>query len=96
MPKSRGRSSKQSSQAKATQAAQRASSKRKRISPTQYRVRRITGWSLVVVGATIGITHFIGHVGFFGLQPSVAMDLAAGYPMAATLGVAGAIVLSKT
>ena len=95
MARSKGRRGKQARRANETRTAQRAASQREQISPAQYRFRRAAGWSLVAVGGLIGVVHWVGHLGFFGAPPGVALDLAAGYPMATALGVAGTIVLSK-
>ena len=95
MPKSKGRRAKPSTRARETLAAQRAASQRKKRTLAQYRAWRATGWSFVGVASLMGVVHFAGHLGFFGAQPSTMVDLLAGYPMAAVLGVAGAIILSK-
>lgn len=96
MPKSKGRRGGAPQRARATQAAQRAASQRKVLSLAQYRFRRSAGWSLVVVAVLMATVHWAGHLGAFGAEPSATLDLLAGYPMAGALGIAGAIVLSKT
>ncbi len=54
------------------------------------------GWSLVALGAVVLVQHLIAHMGFFTLISPGWDDLLVGYPLAGALGVAGAIVLSKT
>lgn len=95
MPKSRTRKKPQQAQARRTQAQQKDAHKRA-LSPRAYKTRRILGWSLVVVAVTVGVSHFLAHLGVWSFASPGVMDLAAGYPMAVFLGVAGAIVLSKT
>jgi hypothetical protein len=67
----------------------------RQISPEAYRRRRVFGWSLVVLGVVVGVQHVMSHMGFFTLISRGWDDLAAGYPLAALLGIGGAIVLSK-
>lgn len=46
-------------------------------------------------GAVIALVHWLGHVGAFGGQPSNLADLLAGYPAAALVFVAGAILAGQ-
>lgn len=54
------------------------------------------GWSLVALAVLVGFQHLLSHMGFFTLISRGWDDLVAGYPLAALLGIGGAIVLSKT
>lgn len=81
--------------ARETQASQRQAEKRK-LTLAQYRRRRVLGWGLVGLGAVVFVQHLIAHMGFFTLISPGWDDLVAGYPLAAILGIAGAILLSKT
>ncbi len=80
--------------ARETQAAQREAESKK-MSPAAYRRRRILGWTLVVLAIVVGVTHLMEHLGMFEFASPGVEDLAAGYPLAGVLGIAGAIVLSK-
>ncbi|MDP9299567.1 MAG: hypothetical protein M3P43_01505 [Actinomycetota bacterium] len=80
--------------ARETQAAQHVAEARK-ISPSAYRRRRILGWSLVTFAVVMAVQHYVHHLGAFTLISPGADDLFAGYPLAAALGVVGAIVLTK-
>jgi hypothetical protein len=78
-----------------TRAAQRRAEEHKLTLPA-YRGRRLLGWSLVALGVIVGVQHFISHLGVFSLISPGVDDIVAGYPLAALLGIAGTIVLSKT
>ena len=78
-----------------TQAAQEQA-ERRQLTPGSYRRRRVFGWSLVSLAVLVGVQHLISHMGAFTLMSRGVDDLVAGYPLAALLGVGGAIVLSKT
>jgi hypothetical protein len=80
--------------AAATQASQRRA-ERGKITPTAYRRRRIVGWSLVGLGVAIGVQHLFSHMGFFQVISAGMDDLVVGYPIAAALGIADSVVLSK-
>ena len=80
--------------ARETQAAQKRAEVRQ-ISPEAYRRRRAFGWSLVVLGAVVGVQHLLSHMGFFTIISRGWDDLVAGYPLAVLLAIGGAIVLSK-
>ena len=95
MPKSRTRNKQQQSRARRTQAEQEASRKRS-LSPSARKTRRVVGWALVVAAVVVGVSHFLAHLEVWSFASPGVMDLTAGYPLAAALGVAGAIVLSKT
>ncbi len=95
MPKSRGRGKSRRTQARVTQGAQHRAEERRKISYQRYRLRRIVGWSLVVLGVSVGASHWLTHIQVWGFASQGVMDLIAGYPMGAALGVGGAIVLSK-
>ncbi len=79
--------------ARETKAAQRRAEER-RISPAAYRRRRIGGWTLVALGVSVALQHLVHHFGAFTLISNGWDDLAAGYPLAGAVGVAGAIILS--
>ncbi len=67
----------------------------RRISLRRYRFERAAGWTLVGLAIVIGVSHWLTHVGVWGFASQGVMDLVAGYPMAAVLGIAGSIVLSR-
>lgn len=81
--------------ARETRAAQRRAEEGKLTLPA-YRRRRLLGWSLVTLGVIVGVQHFISHLGVFSLISPGVDDIVAGYPLAGLLGIAGAIVLSRT
>src|SRR5438128_1599029 len=93
-PPSRRRNKARETRARETQAAQR-DAERKKISPQAYMKRRIFGWVLVVLGVVVFVTHLMEHMQIFEFASPGVEDLVAGYPLAALLGIAGAIVLSK-
>ncbi len=95
MPKSRDRGKSRRAQARVTQAAQHRAEERRKISYQRYRLRRIVGWSLVVLGVGVGISHWLTHLQVWDFASQGIEDLLAGYPMGAALAVGGAIVLSK-
>lgn len=92
MPKSKRRAKVISQEARATQGNQQVAEKRK-LSYRAYLVQRAIGWSLVGLGVLLGVVHLIEHTGFLRVLPEAADGVY--YPLAAVLGVAGAIVLSK-
>ena len=92
---SRPRNMRREAQARETQAAQQRAHDRKQITLRAYRFRRVTGWGLVALGIVVGVSHWLSHIGLWGFASQGVMDLAAGYPMAVLLGIAGAIVLSR-
>jgi hypothetical protein len=67
----------------------------KKLTPQQYARRRAFGWLLVALAVAIGVSHWVQHVGAIELLTPGLADLVIGYPTAAALAVAGAIVLSK-
>lgn len=95
MPRSRQRTKAQRPQARKTQTEQQRASERKQITLRQYRMRRVLGWSLVGLALVIGVSHWLAHIGAWGFASQGVMDLVAGYPVAAALGVLGAIILTK-
>jgi hypothetical protein len=93
MPKSRQR--KKTALKKAEEAtAQQEKVEAKKLTPQQYMRRRFFGWSLVALAVVVGVTHWLAHLGAL-YQDTGLWDLTIGYPMAAVLGMSGAIVLSK-
>lgn len=85
----------QATQARVTQSAQHRAEERRKISYRRYRLRRIIGWSLVVLGVAVGASHWLTHLQVWDFASQGIEDLFAGYPMGAALGVGGAILLSK-
>lgn len=94
-PQAKRRDKPREAQARETQAAQKQAEARK-LSPAAYTRRRVLGWSLVALGVIVGVQHLVHHLGFHTLISPGWDDLVAGYPLAAILGIAGAIVLSRT
>ena len=94
-PQGKRRDKPREAQARETQAAQKQAEARK-LSPAAYTRRRVLGWSVVALGVLIGVQHLMHHLGFFTLISPGWDDLVAGYPLAAILGIAGAILLSRT
>ncbi len=80
--------------ARATQAQRQA--EKKAITPAAYSRRRVLGWTLVALGVVVFVQHLMSHAGFFTLISPGWDDLVAGYPLAGLLGLAGALVLTKT
>jgi hypothetical protein len=91
---SRSRDRRREAQARETQTAQRKAAKRK-VSLRAYRVQRTLGWSLVVLGIIVGVSHWLAHIQVWGFASRGVMDLVAGYPMAGLLGVSGAVILTR-
>ena len=92
---SRPRDKRRETQTRETQAAQERATQRKQISLRAYQFRRALGWGLVGLGITVGVSHWLSHIGLWGFASQGLMDLVAGYPMAGLLGIAGAIVLGR-
>ncbi|MEX0650502.1 MAG: hypothetical protein WD186_00550 [Actinomycetota bacterium] len=86
---------KESPEARATRAQRQQAEERRQLTLRQYQMRRFGGWSLIGVGVAVGVSHWLSHLGLWRFASEGVMDLAAGYPTAALLGVAGSIVLSK-
>lgn len=93
MPRSKKRRKSRERQARETQSAQQSAEKKK-LTPEQYMRRRAFGWGLVALAIIVGITHWLAHLGVL-YEDTGLWDLTIGYPMAAALGVAGAIVLGE-
>lgn len=93
---SRPRDKTREARARETQAAQQRAQARKQISLRAYRFRRGLGWGLVALGIVVGVSHWLAHIQLWGFADQGLMDLVAGYPMAALLGVSGVIVLGRT
>ncbi len=62
---------------------------------TRQRRLRVFGWVLVALGAAMGVVHWVAHLGALGGQPALGWDLAAGYPAAAILVIAGFILVGQ-
>lgn len=93
MPKSKGRR-KTRERARERVATSQAAVEERKLTPAQYIRRRIFGWSIVALGITFGVTHWLAHLGAL-YEDRPVWDLTIGYPMAALLAIGGAIVLSK-
>ena len=70
--------------------------------PEQLRARYLrkrrflrVGQLIMLIGFLVGLQHWLAHLGVFGTQPPGWVDLAAGYPMAAALILAGAITAGQ-
>ncbi|MGH2635130.1 MAG: hypothetical protein ACRDHU_03170 [Actinomycetota bacterium] len=50
---------------------------------------------LVGLAIVVGVSHWLTHLGAWDFASQGIEDLVAGYPMAALLGIGGAIVLSR-
>jgi glutamine synthetase adenylyltransferase len=81
--------------ARETQAAQAAATKKRQRSYAQARARRVIGISLFVLAALVAGTHFMEHLDMIRFAAPGVEDLVAGYPMAALLAFAGAIVIGS-
>lgn len=75
-------------------AAERRDAERARAYRRKRRLIRL-GQVLMGVGVVIAVVHWLGHVGAFGGQPSNLTDLLAGYPAAALVFMAGAILAGQ-
>lgn len=95
MPKSRGRGKSRRAHTRVTQGAQHRADERRKISYQRFRLRRVVGWSLVVLGVAVGASHWLTHLQVWDFASQGIEDLLAGYPMGAALAVGGAILLSK-
>lgn len=94
MPKPKQRAKVVKARAERTQSNQEAAARAKALL-RRYRMRRTLGWGLVVLGILVGIEHWLEHLEVLSLLPKVIGEVGLGYPMAAVLVIAGAIVLSK-
>lgn len=93
MPKSKQRNKTTQKKAAETRAQQEAA-QAKKLTPAQYTRRRAFGWTLVALGVTVGVTHWLAHLGVL-YEDRALYDLVIGYPMAGLLGIGGAIILSR-
>lgn len=61
------------------------------------RKRRLirAGQTVMVAGGLIAAVHVVAHAGAFGGQPSGLVDLIAGYPAAALVFFAGAVMAGQ-
>lgn len=92
---SRRRDKRAEARAKETQRAQHEAEAGK-LTLAAYRRRRLLGWSLVGLGVVVGVQHWLSHLGLFSVISPGVDDVVVGYPLAGLLGIAGAIVLSKS
>ena len=92
----KARDKRREARARETQAAQRRAEQRRQLSLRAYRARRAFGWGLVGLAIVVGVSHWLEHLGAFSIASQPVEDLVAGYPTAGLLGIAGAIVLSRT
>lgn len=88
------RDKRREARARQTQRAQERASSRQ-ASPRAARARRTIGWVLVALGIVVGVSHWLTHLGAWDFASQGIEDLIAGYPMAALLGIGGAVVLSR-
>jgi hypothetical protein len=97
MPRSKARKKKsgRESRAKRQRALEEETLATKHKGWRAKRRERMLGWSLVGVAVVVGVSHLLTHVGVWGFASQGVMDLVAGYPMAALLGITGAIVLGR-
>jgi len=92
---SRPRDKRREAQTRETQTAQQKAKERKQITLKAYQFRRAIGWGLVGLGIVVGVSHWLSHIQLWSFASQGVMDLVAGYPMAALLGIAGSIVLGR-
>jgi hypothetical protein len=90
----KARDKRREARATETQHNQRRAAAR-RLSPRAYSVRRTMGCGLVALGLIVGVSHWLTHIGAWDFARQGVEDLVAGYPMAALLGIVGAVVLSR-
>lgn len=58
--------------------------------------QRIMGWLLMAAGVAVAVVHWLAHMGWRPIPLSMGwQDLAVGYPAAALLAIAAAIVLGQ-
>ena len=78
---------------------ERATSARQREIDRQLRVwtpRRILGWTVAGIAVLVAVMHWVAHLGYPVLPLSLGwQDLLLGYPVAALLGVAAALILGS-
>lgn len=56
--------------------------------------RRIASWALMLLGVVVAAQHLVAHAGFRPIPISMgAQDLLIGYPTAALLFIAGAVLV---
>jgi hypothetical protein len=59
----------------------------------RQQVLRRLGQVLMIVGALVALVHVGSHA--FGAEPSLTVDVLAGYPMAAVVFVVGAVLIGR-
>lgn len=58
--------------------------------------RRIMGWTVAGIAVLVAVVHWIAHLGYSVLPLSLGwQDVLLGYPVAAMLGVAAAVILGS-
>lgn len=76
-----------------------ARSARQREIDRQLRVwtpRRVLGWTVAGIAVLVAVVHWVAHLGYRVLPLSLGwQDLLLGYPVAALLGVAAALILGS-
>lgn len=76
-----------------------AAAARQREIDRQLRVwtpRRILGWAMAGIAVLVAVVHWIAHLGYPLLPLSLGwQDIILGYPVAALLGVAAAVILGS-
>lgn len=93
--RTRGQRTRARARARATQKAQTVAQERSQVTFSQYRRRRILGWTMAGTAVIVGVSHWLAHLGVWAFAKQGVMDVVAGYPMAVLLAIAAAIVLSR-
>lgn len=93
--RARGKRTRARARARSTQKAQAIAEERSQVTLSQYRRRRILGWTMVGAAVIVGVSHWLTHLGVWAFAKQGVMDVVAGYPMAALLAITAAIVLSR-
>jgi len=78
----------------AATSSERREAERREQSRRKHRLTRI-GQVLMAVGALVGLTHWLAHLGAFGGQPSSLVDLLLGYPTAGLLILVGVVAAGQ-
>lgn len=84
------RQSAQAEQARETQKAQAEAAARREFQQSQK--RHAIAYSLFAIAGVMAVSHFFEHAGAFQLLSPGLQDLLLGWPMAALIGLAGAII----
>jgi hypothetical protein len=96
VPVSKGRRKQKRKPTTRARVTQRAQAEAHVSASTSYRARRnrrVLAVSMMVIGAFVGVSHWIGHLGVFHVASPGVEDLLIGYPTALLLVVGGAMLL---